>query len=119
MSCILCITNGDDTWTLTEIICKKIEVFEMWLYRRILKIVQIDYNTNQCVFESMGKEKELLTTMKYRKLEYMGHLRSNQQYNVLQLILQEKRNVGRGQISFSELKNPRDCYRTRFILDIT
>lgn len=38
----------------------------------------------------MGKEKELLTTMKYRKLEYMGHLRSNQQYNVLRLYYKKK-----------------------------
>jgi hypothetical protein len=107
-----------ETWTLTELTCKKIEGFEMWLYRRILKISWTDRVTNQLVLERMGKQKELLTTIKTRKLEYFGHiLRNNQRYNILQLILQGKiegkRSVGRRRISW--LKNLRDWYNTTSI----
>jgi hypothetical protein len=35
------------------------------------------------VLERMGKQKELLTTIKAQKLEYIGHIiRNNQQYNI-------------------------------------
>jgi len=70
---------GVKTWTLTELICNKIEVFEMWLYRCMLKILWTDRITNQRVLVIMGKEKELLTTIKTRKLEYMGHIMRNSQ----------------------------------------
>lgn len=29
-------------WTLTELTCKKIRAFELWLYRRMLKIALTD-----------------------------------------------------------------------------
>uniref|UniRef100_A0A2S2QJK3 Uncharacterized protein n=1 Tax=Sipha flava TaxID=143950 RepID=A0A2S2QJK3_9HEMI len=86
----------------------------MWLYRRMLKISWTDRISNQRVLEKMGKQKELLNTIKTRKLEYIEHIMSklNQRYNVLQLILQEKiegkRSVGRRRISW--MKNLRDWY---------
>jgi hypothetical protein len=63
------------------------------------------------VLEGIGKQKELLTTIKARKLEYIGHIiRNNQRYNILQLILQGKIegiiSVGRRRISW--LENLRD-----------
>jgi hypothetical protein len=59
----------------------------------------------------MGNQKELLTTIKARKLEYIGHImRNKQRYNILKLILQRKIkrkvNVGRRMISW--MKNLRD-----------
>jgi hypothetical protein len=81
---------GVETWTLTELTCKRNEAFEMWLNRRMLKISWTDRITNQMVLERMGKQKELLTIIKARKLEYIGHIRNNQRYNILQLILQGK-----------------------------
>jgi hypothetical protein len=53
---------GVETWTLTELICKK--AFEKWLYRRMLKISWTGRITNQLILERMGKQKELLTTIK-------------------------------------------------------
>jgi hypothetical protein len=80
----------------------------------MLKISWTDRISNQRVLEKMGKQKELLNTIKTRKLEYIEHIMSklNQRYNVLQLILQEKiegkRSVGRRRISW--MKNLRDWY---------
>lgn len=42
-----------------------------------VKNVVEDRITNQKVQERMGKEKELLTTIKDRKLEYMGDIIRN------------------------------------------
>ncbi|CAG9832683.1 unnamed protein product [Diabrotica balteata] len=37
-----------ESWTLNEDMCKKLEAFEMWLYRRILKIT---YNSSDILCE--------------------------------------------------------------------
>jgi len=52
----------------------------------MLKISWTNRITNQKVLERMGNEKEVLTTIKTRKLEYMGHIvRNSQRYKILQL----------------------------------
>jgi len=43
--------------------------------------------SNATVLQKMQKKKELLMTIKTRKLEYLGHIvRNNQRYRLLQLI---------------------------------
>jgi len=84
----------------------------------MLKISWTERINNQRVLEKMGKQKELLTTIKTRTLEYIGHImRNNQRYNVLQLILQGKIE---GKISFgrrriSWMKNLLNWYNTTSI----
>lgn len=85
----------------------------MWLYRQILSISWTDRLSNMCILQTIQKKKELLRTIKIRKLEYLGHImRNNQKYRLLQLILQGKiedeRNVGRRRISW--LKNLCDWF---------
>lgn len=64
---------GVKSWTLTQATQKRLEAFEMWLYRRILRISWTEKVTNVEVMNRMGKEKEVLATIKRRKLEYFGH----------------------------------------------
>ena len=49
---------GVESWTLTETTTKKLESFEMWLYRRTLRILWTARITNVEVFRKMKKEKE-------------------------------------------------------------
>jgi len=101
---------GVEAWTLTEATTKKLTAFEMWLYRRILRISWMDHVTNDEVLRRMNKTTEIMTTVKARKLEYLGHImRNEQRYGLLQRILQGKipgrRGPGRRRISW--LKNLR------------
>lgn len=66
----------------------------------------------------MGKEKELITTIKNRKVEYIGHItRNNKRYKILQHILQGKiegkRNMERRRLSW--LKDLRDWYNKTLV----
>uniref|UniRef100_A0A8D9FDW1 Uncharacterized protein n=1 Tax=Cacopsylla melanoneura TaxID=428564 RepID=A0A8D9FDW1_9HEMI len=70
---------------------KRIEAFEMYLYRRILKISWMQKITNVEVLNRMQKEKELLQTIKERKIQYLGHtghILRGEKYALLQLIFQ-------------------------------
>lgn len=88
---------GAETWTLKKETIKKLEAFELWLYRRILRISWKDKITNVEVLRRMNKEQELMKTIKCRKLQYLGHImRNRDRYNLLQEILQGKINSKRG-----------------------
>lgn len=88
---------GIESWTLTEATTKKLEAFEMWIYRRMLKISWTARITNKEVLRRMKKELEILYTIKRRKLEYLGHIMRNQhRYTLLQSIMQGKVKGKRG-----------------------
>lgn len=103
---------GMESWTLHKETTKRLEAFEMWVYRRMLRIPWTDKITNIDVLRRMGKDTEILFTVKERKLQYLGHISRNQKYGLLQLIIQGKiqgkRNVGRRRISW--LRNLREWF---------
>lgn len=73
---------GVESWTLTEAHCSRIESFEMWLHRRILRIPWTDHVTILRVLEKMGKDRKLFLLITTGKLEYFGHIiRNSQRYD--------------------------------------
>uniref|UniRef100_A0A8D8UV31 Uncharacterized protein n=1 Tax=Cacopsylla melanoneura TaxID=428564 RepID=A0A8D8UV31_9HEMI len=88
---------GVETWTMKDETEKKLEAFELWLYRRILKISWTQKITNTEVLRRMNTKPELLKIVKCRKLQYLGHImRNSDRYYLLQQILQGKINSKRG-----------------------
>jgi hypothetical protein len=86
-----------ETWTLKESDRKKIEAFEMWIWRRSQGISWRDRITNEEVLNRVGQERQLLKNIKRRKKTWIGHvLRSNGLMRVvLEGRMQGKRTVGR------------------------
>ena len=95
---------GVEGWTLGVSMMNKIEAFEMWLYRRMLRISWVDRVSNERVLNIMNKDRELLTTVKRRKAAYFGHILRGDKYSLLQLIVEGKiegrRGVGRRRMSW-------------------
>ena len=68
------VSYGCETWTCSKAIDHKINAFEMWCYRRMLRIS----NTNIDVIQKIGvKETTMLNNLKNRKLSYAGHKMRN------------------------------------------
>ena len=74
LPCVKCYVGsiflyGSETWTLTTQTEKNIDTFEMWTYRRILKIPWTAKKTNIEVLEKVGlNSKQLIQIIKRRKL---------------------------------------------------
>ena len=86
---------GCETWTLTNNITKRIVAFEMWSYRRMLKISWTDKITNETIVKMIkSKSTQLENIIKLRKLRYFGHLTRR---NNLSRVLLEGRINGRRQ----------------------
>ena len=65
---------GAETWTTTKSLLSRLDAFEMWVYRRVLKISWTEKITNEEVLRRMGTGREIVRQFKTRKLQYLGHL---------------------------------------------
>ena len=55
---------GAETWTLTKVTSDKLEAFEMWLYRIMLRISWKEHTINEEVLNKMKTKRSLLNTIK-------------------------------------------------------
>jgi len=67
-------TYAAETWTLREVDRKKIEAFEMWIWRRMEKIIWRDKITNDDVLKRVNEERSLLKEIWQRKHRWIGHV---------------------------------------------
>ena len=85
------VSYGCETWTYSKAIDHKINAFEMWCYRRMLRISWTSHTTNIDVLQKIGvKETPMLNNVKHRKLSYAGHIMRNTSghYDTLLTILE-------------------------------
>src|SRR4051812_2889142 len=89
---------GCECWTWNKAMRLKVNAFEMWCYRRILRISWKDKVTNKEVLNRVQIELHFLKDMIKRKLKYAGHvLRGSSGVTHLQILegrLEGKRKVG-------------------------
>ena len=66
---------GAESWTLKEIDKKKITAFELWVWRRVLRVSWVDRKTNTWIRETIGVPEEygLLAEVRKRKLAIYNH----------------------------------------------
>jgi len=71
-------THGCESWTLRKNEEARLDVFEKKGLRKILRVSWTATKTNEWVLNKAGVKKELLDTVKARKLAYYGHTRRKQ-----------------------------------------
>ena len=89
------VTYGSETWVIRKAEMKKIEAFELWVWRRLLRVPGTSRTTNEGVLGQIKKERSLFNTIRKRQLTYYGHI--NRAGNSLEkLIMQGKIKGKRG-----------------------
>lgn len=101
---------GCEAWTLKEDTRRRIEAFEMWCYRRMLRISWIQKVTNDRVLDRVHMARKLIKTVKKRKIAYLGHVLRHRRYRILQLVMMGKieGKRGRGRRKKSWMRNIRE-----------
>ena len=108
-----------ETWTINKESWKKIESFEMWLLRKMMRIPYTEHKTNIEVLQLTKSKRTLKTEILNRKAQYFGHLirKGRLQRILLDGKVEGKRGRGRPRrIWFSDIrdgtgKNYSDCVR--------
>ena len=65
---------GCESWTIKKPECQRIDAFELWCWRRLLKVRWIARRSNQSILKEINPEYSLEGLMLKLKLQYFGHL---------------------------------------------
>ena len=65
---------GCDSWTVKKAECLRIDVFELWCWRRFLRVSWTARRSNQSILKEISPRCSLEGLMLKLKLQYFGHL---------------------------------------------
>ena len=65
---------GCENWTINKTEHQRIDAFELWYWRRLLKVPWTARRSNQSILKEIGPEYSLEGLMLKLKLQYFGHL---------------------------------------------
>ena len=65
---------GFESWTVKKAECRRIDAFELWCWRRLLRIPWTSRRSNQSILKEISPEYSLEGLMLRLKLQYFGHL---------------------------------------------
>ena len=66
--------HGCESWTIKKAEHRRIDTFELWCWRRLLRIPWTERRSNQFILEDISHECSLEGLMLKLKLQYFGHL---------------------------------------------
>ena len=65
---------GCESWTIKKAECRRIDAFELWCWRRLLRVPWTERRSNQSILKEINPEYSLEGLMLKLKLQYFGHL---------------------------------------------
>ena len=65
---------GSESWTVKKAECQRIDTFELWCWRRLLRVPWTARRSNQSILKEISPEYSLERLMLNLKLQYFGHL---------------------------------------------
>ena len=65
---------GCESWTVKKAECRRIDAFELWCWRRLLRVPWIARRSNQSILKEISPGISLEGMMLKLKLQYSGHL---------------------------------------------
>ena len=65
---------GYESWTIKKAECRRIDAFELWCWRRLLRVPWTARRSNQSILKEISPENSLEGLMLKLKLQYFGHL---------------------------------------------
>ena len=68
------VTYGCESWTIKKAECRRIDAFEPWCWRRLLRVPWTARRSNQSILKEISTGCSLEGLMLKLKLQYFGHL---------------------------------------------
>ena len=65
---------GCESWTVKKAECRRTDAFELWCWRRLLRVPWTARRSNQSVLKEISPERSLEGLILKLKLQYFGHL---------------------------------------------
>ena len=66
--------HGCENWTVNKAECRRIDAFELWCWRRLMRVPWTASRSNQSILKEISPGRSLEGMMLKLKLQYFGHL---------------------------------------------
>ena len=70
----LVVMYGCESWTIKKAECQRTDAFELWCWKRLLRVPWTARRSNQSILKEISSECSLEGLMLKLKLQYFGHL---------------------------------------------
>ena len=67
---------GYESWTIKKAECQRIDAFDLWCWRRVLRVPWTARRSNQSILKEINPEYSLEGLILKLKRQYFGHLKS-------------------------------------------
>ena len=74
------VVYGYKSWTIKKAECRRIDAFELWCWRRLLRVPWSARRSNQSILREINPEYSLEGLILKLKLQYFGHLMQRTNY---------------------------------------
>ena len=65
---------GSETWTLQKEDIQRLEAFEIWIWRRVMKVPWTEHKTNEEILQMVETERKIMDTVRSRQKRWLGHI---------------------------------------------
>ena len=65
---------GCENWTIKKAECQRIDAFELWCWKRLLRVPWTERRSNKSILKEINSKYSLGGLMLKLKLQYFGHL---------------------------------------------
>ena len=65
---------GCESWTIKKVECQRIDAFELWCWKRLLRVPWTARSSNHSILKEISPEYSLEGLMLKLKCQYFGHL---------------------------------------------
>ena len=87
---------GCESWTIKKAECRRTDAFELWCWRRFLRVSWTARRSNQSILKEISPEYSLEGMMLKLKLQYFGHLMQRTDSLEKSLMLTDRRQEEKG-----------------------
>ena len=65
---------GSETWTLQKEDIRRLEAFEICIWRRMMKVPWTEHKTNEEILKMVETERKIMDTVRSRQKRWLGHI---------------------------------------------
>ena len=87
---------GCESWSIKKAECQRIDAFDLWCWRRLLRVPWMARISNQSILKEFSPEYSLEGPMLKLKLQYFGHLMQRTESWEKTLMLEKIEDGGEG-----------------------
>ena len=88
------VMSGCESWTIKKAEHRRIDAFELWCWRRLLRVPWTARSSNQSILKEISPECSLEGLMLKLKLQYFGHLMQRDDSLKKTLMLEKRQEKG-------------------------